>query len=175
MVARQQNRIVDLTLQNNVLVSQIELLRTEVQEMKVHNGCDGSRRGRGNGSGVDGSSAHHRSGSQSADKPLLSGFTPRANDCQRVHRHGADRLLSQDEVRELGAGVTGRTPRQGHRRRGSFDPDGWRRIVGVRKEQRQGQGQDVDVDMDVDVDNGFERDAELGNDDKRKTWMTCDS
>jgi len=175
MVARQQNRIVDLTLQNNVLVSQIELLRTEVQEMKMHNGCDRNDRGRGSGNGVDGSSAYHRSGSQSADEPPPSGFTSRAEDSQRVRRHGADRLLSQNEVRELGAGVTGQTPRQGRRRRGSFDPDGWRRIVGVRKEQGQGQDVDVDMDMDVDVDNRGERDAEMGNDDKRKTWMTCDS
>ena len=38
----------------------------------------------------------------------------------------------------------------------SFDPAGWRKIVGIREDE------DLD-DMEMDVD------------DKRKTWMTCDS
>ena len=168
MVARQQNRIVDLTLQNNVLVNQIELLRSEVQEMRVHNNAVGVNGGSG--------SAHdsHRWNPQSANILPLRGSPSRAESPRRIPIHGAERPLSEDEMQELSAGVTRRTPRRGQgRQRQSFDPDGWRSIVGVRQEQEHDV--DVDMNMDTDADTGGEVDADTSKDDKRKTWMTCDS
>ncbi|KAK5096499.1 hypothetical protein LTR70_001673 [Exophiala xenobiotica] len=172
MLARQQNRIVDLTLQNNVLVNQIELLRSEVQEMKVHNNAVGlnGRSGSAHGS--------HRWNPQSAHVLPLRGSPSRAESPQRIPIHGAELPLSEDEMEELSAGITTRTPRKGQgRQRQSFDPDGWRRIVGVRQEQEHDVDVDVDVDMDVntDADTGGEGDIDTSKDDKRKTWMTCDS
>jgi len=147
MVARQQNRIVDLTLQNNVLVNQIELLRSEVQDMKV-SAVENNR-----------SNELHTEQRSAAMSPPPR---PASRDQDFRQVFGSERPTSQGESRDLSGGTTGRTPR---RNRQSFDPHGWRRIVGVREEQ------DTDGDGDVDM----HMDREVDKDDKRKTWMTCDS
>lgn len=162
MVARQQSRIVDLTLQNNVLVNQIELLRSEVQVMKVNSNNNADFQGNSNSSPA--TYAHV----QIADVPPSLRPASQAGDLQRVL--GAESPLSRDEMLVPDACTTRPTLRQS---RQSFDPEGWRRIIGVKveREQRRQVHVDKDVDMALDAD----VDQDMDKEDKRKTWMTCDS
>lgn len=102
VVARQQSRIVDLTVLNDTLVGQVERLRGEVEDLKMSNGQpDSCLRG------------HYKEGSEPrVDQNILEASSRR-------------------------------------------DPDGWRRIVGV-----------------PNIGNA---DVGVEDDDRRKTWMTCDS
>ncbi|KAK5938275.1 hypothetical protein PMZ80_009245 [Knufia obscura] len=183
VVARQQSRIVDLTLQNNVLVSQIELLRGGVQGMRVdrHGGGNGTDNLHVRTTTTDDAQIPNSSRArlQQTDMPPPPPPPPppqrptRTEAFQRVF--GGERPLSQEEMQGLNGGTTRRGPQQNCQ---SFDPEGWRRIMGVRRE-REVERMDIDGDIEMDVDGSggdqIGMEIEMDRDDKRKTWMTCDS
>lgn len=160
VVARQQSRIQDLTLQNNVLVNQIALLRDEVQGLKVT--------GPGPGSGPGSSSSQKTgnnvdSGNEAGSEGTVRNKAIRNSEVRSARsgrylggydvpdadgRHTLVRRRGNRIERDTSGGMIGSELRR--------DPDGWRHIV----------GESMDLDEEQAVWNG---------DDRRKTWMTCDS
>lgn len=142
IVSRQQSRIQDLTLQNNVLVNQIALLRDEVQGLKVGNHKEDS----GNEAGSERTLRNRGSRMMDVSKAqaVEQYDIPDADGRHTLVRRRGNRI-----ERDISGGTIGSQLRR--------DPNGWRHIMGA--------------SMDIDD----EEQVRYGDDDRRKTWMTCDS
>ncbi|KAK5069619.1 hypothetical protein LTR64_008300 [Lithohypha guttulata] len=150
VVSRQQSRIQDLTLQNNVLVNQISLLREEVQGMKVSSNHNASASG--NASAASSEKENHR---PSLSDRTLGRTSRRRGEYTPEHKH-ADHSVNMDMDVEINTDTHARRSSNGTAAsRIRKDPNGWRHIMGVPM--------------------GNESESAWDQDDKRKTWMTCDS
>lgn len=151
IVTRQQSRITDLSVQNRSLVGQIERLRDEVQGLKVDSSSSSQKEN-------DNYRYAAGSGNEASSERTLNSSRYKA---RRGHEY---EILADPQATPpsmplpgTGLGVSGSARREsGGTVRVMQDPQGWRHIMGVPMSDG-GDGMEMDKD------------------EKRKTWMTCDS
>lgn len=159
VVARQQSRITDLTLLNNVLVQQVETLRGEVEGMNVV-----SKQKRGQYTSNAGGPGMMRQQMSDSDSGYSadggSNYDSEQENYGRVRGGGGRKRKSDGAVSAWSSSVSAR--RRISSGRVLRDPEGWKHIMGVGVDGDRGNDGDR---MDVDG---------IGED-RRKTWMTCDT